>query len=194
MPDRHLVIMLKEPRAGRVKTRLGRDIGMVAAAWWFRHQSRRLIRRLEDPRWRLHLSISPDPAVYSHAWPMHLPRLGQGRGDLGTRMARILRGLPPGPAVIVGADIPGVTARHIERAFKALGSHDAVFGPATDGGYWLIGMKRTTPLPRTLFRNVRWSSPSALADTIASLPGGRIALIDTLRDVDTAADLHALST
>ena len=195
MPDRHLVIMLKEPRAGRVKTRLGRDIGMVPAAWWFRHQTRRLIRCLDDPRWRLHLAVSPDRAgLHSRVWPAHLPRVPQGRGDLGMRMGRILRSFAPGPVVIVGGDIPGITARHINRAFRALGSHDAVFGPATDGGYWLIGMKRTTPPPRTLFRNVRWSSPTALADTIVSLPGARIALIDTLRDVDTAADLHALST
>lgn len=194
MPDRHLVIMLKEPRAGRVKTRLGRDIGMIAAAWWFRHQTRHLIRRLQDPRWRLHLSVSPDRALFSHAWPGHLPRLPQGRGDLGTRMARILRRLPPGPVVIVGSDIPGVTAHHINRAFRALGNHDAVFGPAQDGGYWLIGMKRSAPPPHTLFRGVRWSSPSALADTVASLPGARIAMIDTLTDVDTAADLRAIFT
>ena len=193
MPDRHLVIMLKEPRAGRVKTRLGREIGMVPAAWWFRHQRRRLIRRLEDRRWRLHLAVSPDRALCSRAWPAHLPRLPQGRGDLGMRMGRILRGFPPGPVVIVGADIPGIAAPHIHRAFRALGSHDAVFGPASDGGYWLIGMKRLAPPPRGLFEGVRWSSPTALSDTIASLRGARFGLIDTLSDVDTADDLRALS-
>ncbi|MBL4807251.1 MAG: hypothetical protein JKY31_08175, partial [Rhodobacteraceae bacterium] len=51
--------MLKEPRAGRVKTRLGRDIGMTSAAWWFRHQTRRLIRQLTDPRWEIILSVAP---------------------------------------------------------------------------------------------------------------------------------------
>lgn len=194
MPDRHLVIMLKEPRAGRVKTRLGRDIGMVPATWWFRHQTWRLIRRLEDRRWHLHLAVSPDTALFSRAWPAHLPRLPQGRGDLGHRIGRILRNFAAGPVVIVGGDIPGITAQHIENAFRSLGSHDAVFGPATDGGYWLIGMKRTAPPPRGLFQGVRWSSATTLADTIASLPGLRIAMIDTLSDVDTAADLRALST
>ena len=185
--------MLKEPRAGRVKTRLGREIGMVPAAWWFRHQSRRLIRRLRDRRWHLHLAVAPDRALFSRVWPAHLPRLPQGRGDLGDRMGRILRGFPAGPVVIVGGDIPGITAPHIESAFRALGRHDAVFGPATDGGYWLIGVKRAAALPRGLFRGVRWSSPTALADTLAGLPGARIALIDELSDVDTAADLDALS-
>ena len=100
-----------------------------------------------------------------------------------------MRGLPPGPACIVGADIPGIRRHHIARAFAALGDHDAVFGPATDGGYWLVGMKRNAPPPATLFKNVRWSSPSALSDSVAGLPGLRIAMAATLSDVDTAADL-----
>ncbi len=184
--------MVKEPRPGRVKTRLGREIGHVAAAWWFRHQVTGLLRRLDDPRWKLMLAVSPDQAgLHSRAWPGHLPRIPQGRGDLGARMGRILRGLPPGPACIIGGDIPGIRPAHIARAFAALGRNDAVFGPANDGGFWLVGMKRTAPPPATLFRSVRWSSAQALADSIDSLPGARIALVDTLRDVDTAADLPA---
>ncbi|WP_108885891.1 TIGR04282 family arsenosugar biosynthesis glycosyltransferase [Pseudoprimorskyibacter insulae] len=182
-----LVVMVKEPRAGRVKTRLGRDISQTAAAWWFRHQCTRLLRRLDDPRWHLFLAVSPDRAgLTSRKWPAHLPRLPQGQGDLGDRMARIFRSLP-GPTAIIGADIPGIQPDHIARAFRALGQNDAVFGPAHDGGYWLIGLKHTPPA--TLFQNTRWSTEHALTDTIATLPGKRIALIDTLRDVDTAADL-----
>ncbi len=194
MSARHLVLMLKEPRPGRVKTRLARDIGAVPAAWWFRHQTAGLIRRLDEPRWRLVLAVSPDrAALASAAWPRHLPRVAQGPGDLGARMARLLRRLPPGPVLIVGGDVPGVTPRHIDRAFRALGRHDAVFGPAADGGYWLVGLKRTAPPPAALFKGVRWSSRHALADSLASLRGLRVALTDTLHDVDTAADLARIS-
>lgn len=190
MRQRTLVIMIKEPRPGRVKTRLGRDIGMVGAAWWFRHQTRALIRRLRDPRWRVVLAVSPDrEGMQSRVWPGDLPRLAQGDGDLGTRMGRMLRIMPPGPVCIIGADIPGITSAHIVRAFAALGDHGWVFGPAPDGGYWLIGAQRAAALPRDLFRGVRWSSEHALCDTVATLPGQRVALIDTLRDVDTVADL-----
>ncbi|MEO0359106.1 MAG: hypothetical protein AAF386_12620, partial [Pseudomonadota bacterium] len=71
----HLIIMVKEPRPGRVKTRLGKDIGMTAAAWWFRHQTRRVIRRLDDPRWSLTLAVAPDVEGYqSRIWPNHIPR------------------------------------------------------------------------------------------------------------------------
>ena len=185
-----LVVMVKEPRPGRVKTRLGRGIGMVAAAWWFRHQVRRLLRRVDDPRWHLVLAVSPDRAgMASRVWPAHLPRVPQGPGDLGDRMGRLFRGLPPGPVCIIGADIPGIDRGHIARAFAALGAHDAVIGPAPDGGYWLIGLRRTAAVPARLFHGVRWSSAHARSDTLAGLAGHRVALTDTLSDVDEARDL-----
>ena len=70
--------MVKEPRPGRVKTRLGRNIGMTAAAWWFRHQTARLLRRLRDPRWQIVLAVAPDRAGLADAvdrlrradWPL----------------------------------------------------------------------------------------------------------------------------
>lgn len=189
---RHLVVMLKEPRPGRVKTRLGRDLGPIAAAWWFRHQAAALLGRLRDPRWRLVLAVSPDAeGLRSRVWPPDLPRRPQGRGDLGRRMGRLMRTLPPGPACIVGADVPGLERRHVAEAFGALGGADAVLGPAPDGGYWLIGLRRTAAPPAGLFAGVRWSSPHARADTEASLRGLRIAHAATLRDVDTAADLRS---
>ncbi len=183
--------MVKAPVAGRVKTRLGRDIGMTSAAWWFRHQMARTIRNLRDPRWETVLAVSPDRArLVAPSMPgPKAVQIGQGRGDLGARMARLFRGLPPGPVVIVGADIPGVRRRHVARAFAALGRHEAVFGPALDGGYWLVGLQRLRPPPPGLFEGVRWSSPDALADSIATLPGWRVAKVDVLRDVDRVADL-----
>lgn len=192
MRRQRLVVMLKEPRPGRVKTRLGREVGMVAAAWWFRHQSATLLRRLRDPRWQLLLAVSPDAeGLSSRVWPGDLPRLAQGRGTLGDRMGRLFRHGPPGPMVIVGADIPALGRAHVARAFRAMGRHDAVLGPAFDGGYWLIGLKRGAPPPATLFAGVRWSTDRALADTVASLGSARVAMIDRLADVDTAADLRA---
>ncbi len=184
-----LVVMLKEPRAGRVKTRLGRGIGMVSAAWWFRHQVKRLLREVDDPRWQVLLAVSPDHAgLNSRIWPAHLPRVPQGTGDLGARMGRLMRGLPPGPVCIIGGDIPGVRKTHIQRAFRSLGEHDAVFGPAPDGGYWLVGLKRVR-VAKSLFCGVRWSTEHTLIDSIASLGDARVAIVDELRDVDTVADL-----
>ncbi len=182
--------MVKEPRPGRVKTRLGRDIGMVDAAWWYRHQCRALIRQLRDPQWQLVLAVALDTqTLQSRFWPPDLARVPQSTGDLGQRMSRIFNQMPKGPVLIIGSDIPTVRKPNITRAFSALGSSDAVFGPATDGGYWLVGMKSVQPCPPSALENVRWSNNHALADSIASLPGKRIALVDQLSDVDTAVDL-----
>ncbi len=191
MRRQHLVVMVKFPQAGRVKTRLGAGIGRVRATWWFRHQVRDLLRRLEDPRWQIWLSVAPDTAVESKVWPLHLPRIPQGQGDLGQRMKGAFVALPDGPACLIGGDIPAVTRREIAEAFRQLGSHDAVFGPASDGGFWLTGFKRVKPLPRQLFGAVRWSSEHALADSLATLAGQSHALAATLDDVDTEADLSS---
>ena len=183
-----LVIMLKVPVAGRVKTRLGRDIGMTSAAWWFRHQSTETIRRLQSKRWETWLAVAPDTALHSRCWPAHLPRMAQGLGDLGARMARILRS-SKGPVVLIGGDIPGVQQGHIAEAFRQLGPHELVFGPATDGGFWLVGKRQR--VPHGLFHNVHWSCPTTLRETQASAGASRIGKAATLSDVDTLKDLNS---
>jgi hypothetical protein len=192
-PGRNLlVIFLKEPRPGRVKRRLARGIGAVPAAWWFRHSAMALIRRTgRDPRWRTVLAVSPDAdGMASRVWPAGMRRIAQGGGDLGARMARIFRTAPPGRVVIVGADIPDLRPAHIAEAFAMLGRADAVFGPAADGGYWLVGLARgRRAAPAGLFAGVRWSTPHALADSLATLRGHRVAFAAPLADVDTVEDL-----
>jgi hypothetical protein len=187
-----LILMVKEPVAGRVKTRLACEVGTAAALRFYRAVSANLIRRLgDDPRWQLVLAVSPDSAVHSGSWPAAIARIPQGTGDLGERMGRLLRLRGSRATIVIGSDIPGVRPAHIAEAFRKLGSADAVFGPAEDGGYWLVGMKphRTAP---AMFRNVRWSSPHALSDTLANLEGRRVAFTETLEDVDDAAALQRI--
>lgn len=101
-------------------------------------------------------------------------------------MAKAIEAAPHGPAILVGSDIPGIKADIVARAFHALGAVDVVFGPARDGGYWLVGV-RNRQLLRHLFGDVRWGSEHALADTVANIPAGRRhALVDMLEDVDDA--------
>lgn len=194
--QRHLVVFLRVPRIGRAKRRLARDIGAVAAWRFHRLTAERLLRRLAGPprRWRCWLAVTPDrdsEAVARRAGPPW-QALPQGPGDLGARMGRVLSGLPPGPVVIVGADIPDLAARHVARAFRELGNHDWVVGPAEDGGYWLIGARRRPHL-RLPFAGVRWGGPQALADTLAGLGAARVARLETLSDVDRGADLERLA-
>ena len=184
----HLVVFAKAPFIGQTKTRLARDIGSVAAWAFARRTLHAVVRPLAfDPRWRCWLAVTPDRAVHlRRVWPKSYGFVSQGGGDLGRRMAAVTESLSPGPVVIIGADVPGIRPHHVARAFRALGRFDAVFGPARDGGYWLVGMKRR-PQFTDLFPGVRWSTEHALADTVANLKPGRThALLETLDDIDEA--------
>lgn len=189
-----LVIMVKEPVMGRVKTRLAGECGAVCATQFLRINLAVTLRRLGmDPRWQTILSIAPDTAVTSFMFPPQIARSPQGGGDLGARMSRIASKAPAGPLIVIGADIPAIRRSDIATAFAKLKSADAVFGPAGDGGYWLVGLsRRARQVPP--FGNVRWSSPHALSDTLANLKGRRISYAANKDDVDEAADLARLAS
>jgi len=139
----HLVIFARAPQLGRVKRRLAAEIGPMAAARFYRATLAAEIRQLaNDRRWMPWLFVTPDDALGHPIWRSAglRPRLcPQGRGDLGQRMTLPFRVLPPGPVVLVGSDIPALRAGHVAHAFRLLGRNDFVFGPAGDGGFWLVG-------------------------------------------------------
>jgi rSAM/selenodomain-associated transferase 1 len=183
--------MAKAPQAGRIKRRLAASVGTVSAARFYRTCLTHTLMRLgRDPRWRTLLAVSPDRDVSAPYWPRGIERVQQGGGDLAVRMQRLFARLPPGPAIIVGSDIPAIRPSDIALAFRLLGNSDAVFGRAADGGYWLVGLRRS---PRLLapFGNVRWSGPQALADTLRNLEGHRVTFAATLSDVDSEKDYRA---
>ncbi len=188
------MVFARAPRFGTVKRRLARDIGPIEAVRFHRTTTGTLLRRLAaDSRWTTWLAVTPDRAAASGRglWRSSCRLIPQGPGDLGRRMGRALEQLPPGPVVIVGADIPGIRPRHLAQAFRLLGRRDWVIGPAEDGGYWLIGARRR-PVLRLPFEGVRWGSPHALADTLANLAGQSFGVLETLTDVDSGADLARL--
>jgi rSAM/selenodomain-associated transferase 1 len=191
---RHLVVFARAPQMGRVKRRLAEGIGETAALHFYWTTLARQVSHLaRDRRWATWLFVTPDGSRGHPAWRgiVRSRVMAQGRGDLGQRMKRPFRLLPPGPVVLVGSDIPAMRANHIARAFRLLGQHDLVFGPASDGGFWLIGARRTRPLPYGLFAQVRWSTAHALADTLTTIPARwSIGVADALDDIDDAQDLQ----
>jgi uncharacterized protein len=195
MIRRHLVLFARAPQLGSGKRRLARDIGAVAALRFERLMLARMLRRLgPDRRWRLRLAVTPDRAhCRRRLWPRGVPVAAQGCGELGARMRRALAECPPGPALLIGTDIPALAPGHIAEAFRLLGSHDLVFGRAADGGFWLVGARRCPRLP-SLFGNVRWSSPHALEDALANLPRGvAVGFAARLEDVDDGAAYRRLA-
>ncbi|QQP88653.1 DUF2064 domain-containing protein [Skermanella sp. TT6] len=190
---RHLVVFAREARLGRGKRRLAAHVGPVAAVHFQRTALAALLRRLaRDPRWTVWLALTPDRARLPPGLPKRVRPLPQGGGGLGDRMRRPMRrppvGLPPGPVVVIGSDIPAIRPDHAAAAFRALGNHAFVFGPAADGGYWLVGARRRPAEPRDVFAGVRWSGAHALSDTLANLrPGEAGAPLALLEDVDDPA-------
>lgn len=186
-----LIIFVKHPVAGEVKTRLARDIGAERAV--------ALYRELLNHTAQVVAATTADKVVfYGNAMPAEdlwqaagYPRLQQEGEELGARMAHAFEwAFAAGyrRVLLIGSDCPALAPAHLERAFALLQTHALVFGPATDGGYYLTGMKR---LHGQLFSPRAWSHAKvleeALRDAVAS--GLSVALLPELRDVDQIEDL-----
>lgn len=188
----HLLIYAKPPRMGLAKTRLARSLGSSTQARRIAMMTlARTMRAARGGAWTPVLYIAPDAALgdsLGGLWPAAIERRSQGRGDLTRRLDQGLADAPPGPVLFIGADAPDLSPALIRRAIRTLQTHDAVFGPASDGGFWLFGLNKTART-RSPFGPVRWSGPHAMADVRANLPNtARIGLLPQLIDIDTADD------
>ena len=195
----HLLVLTKFPTPGRAKTRFIPLLGPAGAADLSRRLSEHTVAiarawRAGDPGRSFSVHITgADPAACRRWLGDDFTCKLQGDGDLGARMDRALTGaLAAGAArtVLVGCDCPHNDVANLERAFAQLVDHDLVLGPATDGGYYLIGT--TCPRP-TLFQGLAWGTSEVLAGTLsrAVRQGLRTATLATLSDVDQPADLPA---
>lgn len=205
-----VLLFVRDPVLGQVKTRLAAGIGDEAALAVYRHLGRETARLLgASSAWDLEVQVASAPAAEDEAlervarWlegcGVHrlVPQAG---GDLGARMHRALtaslaRGA--GAAVVVASDVPALTTpagvKEVVRGLGALATDaaDLVLGPSPDGGYWLVGVTR--PRPR-LFSDLPWSTPEVLPRTlaVAAAEGLRVVLLDSHADVDVAQDLERL--
>jgi rSAM/selenodomain-associated transferase 1 len=178
-----VIVFARAPALGTVKRRLARDIGDRAALRFHTATLTALLRDLQAcRRFDVVLAVTPDRARFRLG--VRARRIPQGRGDLGTRMHRTLGRYPR--VALLGCDIPQAGAADVEAAFGILGTADAVFGPATDGGYWLIALGPRRP--SDLFGASRWSTEHALADTLKQFQQHRVGFIRQLADVDTIDD------
>lgn len=191
MPVERLIVFVKAPRPGEVKTRLAAGIGATAACAAYRKMVAALLTNLAGLP-DVELRFSPDDAgdeIKPWLRPGWRAR-PQGGGDLGARMIRACEEAFAAGAervVVIGSDCPEVELNDVREAWRALKTSDLAVGPATDGGYWLIGLRRSQP---QLFAGIRWSSDQALADTLQCAKAGalRIHLLRILSDVDTQQD------
>ena len=196
VPLRRLLQFAREPVPGRVKTRMQPVLDAVGACELhialLTHTARQLagVARCQRELW-----VAGDPA---HPALVHAATLGDAgvrrqRGkDLGERMGHALETAlaDAQQVVLVGSDCPGLDAAYVDAAFAALGSADVVLGPALDGGYVLIGVRR---VDARLFQGVDWSTGAVLAQTLARIDalGWQAALLEPRRDIDRPEDLAA---
>ena len=180
-----VILFARAPRLGAVKRRLAKEIGDRQAYRFHAQSLARLIRQMAcERRFRAVIALTPDRSRMR--LPVSFSRIDQGSGDLGVRMQRAFRKFTSGRVVLAGCDIPEMTMSDLKTALTALGSADAVFGPATDGGYWLVGMSSRRPAQP--FRGVRWSTRHALSDTARNFSHHRVAVVRALRDIDSGRD------
>jgi rSAM/selenodomain-associated transferase 2/rSAM/selenodomain-associated transferase 1 len=201
MPER-LIVFTRFPEAGKTKTRLIPALGAKGAARLQRQMTEHIIATAAKVSNRPGLTIEVyheggNTGLMQEWLGLQFSYRAQERGDLGRRMARAFTAAfqdSKGAAVIVGSDIPEISADIIQQAFEGLQKHDLVLGPARDGGYYLIGMNNTIPAqtyPR-LFEDINWGTGQVLSQTLqrARESGLRFTLLETLADVDCPADLH----
>jgi rSAM/selenodomain-associated transferase 1 len=193
---RTLGLFAKRPAPGQVKTRLA---AATSAEWAARVAEAFLLDLLEalasfDARKVLAFAPPSERGYFVPVTQGRFELTPQHDGDLGQRMAHFFAEQFAQHAervVLVGTDAPTLPVPCIEQAFEELKRADVVLGPATDGGYYLIGCARCVP---PIFDGIAWSSPSVLAETIAAIAAARLrlALLSPWYDVDTLEDWRML--
>jgi len=193
--DTALIVFAKAPVAGLAKTRLipalGAEGAAALAARLLRHT---LAQGAAAGFGALELCAAPDathPALVAAAREHGAALATQGEGDLGARMQRALgrRLTAHARVLLIGTDAPALDAAVLHQAATALATHDAVFVPALDGGYALVGL--SAHAPERLFAGIAWSTPQVMTNTLERVAelGLRTALLAPLPDIDEPADL-----
>jgi uncharacterized protein len=193
---RVICLILKAPRPGLVKTRLARDLGGERATAIYRalveHQAMAI-----PPGWQVSIYFTPaDAADEMEAWlksrlPEEARFVPQCEGDLGRRLidaidTELQRGAKH--VFLIGGDCPGISRDYLAEADEELDKCDLVIGPATDGGYVLLGLKRQCT---ALFENIAWSTQIVLDQTVAAARRRFLSVrfLPTLEDIDDAISL-----
>ncbi len=200
MCDRTAVaVMVKYPRAGCVKTRLGRRIGMEKAAALYRRFVQKTLETCRTSGLETVISCHPGHSLKDFmAWlGSDYTFIAQNGPDIGFKMRDCFErvfSLGFSEAILIGSDLPHLPVSFIETAAREVKEADLVLGPAMDGGYYLVAMKKDGFFPR-LFDGIPWSTPDVLAKTLEKIDASRknVFLLPVLRDIDTLEDLTAVS-
>ena len=184
-----LLVFAKYPEPGRVKTRLARTIGPERAALLYKEMVETVVRKTTPTNGEYRRVLCFDPPEREkdfRKWISQIELRPQSSGGLGQRMSiAIQESLANGNdrVGLIGTDCVEIDRSLLCNAFDRLNKADLVLGPAKDGGYYLIGMKKTYPF---LFDGISWSTEKVLDETLEKAKGGhlKVELLKILSDVD----------
>ena len=182
----NLIIFARRPEISIGKSRLKNKIGKsLGANFYYRNLLKTIIKINTDKRINLKLCVTPDSALLN--WPKSIfpkiRRVPQGPGDIGEKMWRVFS-KNPNKIIIIGSDILNINSRIILNAWKKLYTSNIVFGPAEDGGFWLIGISQSKKI-KGLFNNVIWSQHDTLEQVKKNINcSQKISFVKTLKDID----------
>ena len=184
------MLLIRNPRLGKVKTRLARTVGDAEALHIYRillEKTRQAALGVQAERWLFYSDFMETGDDWSET---HFQKKVQSGGDLGDRMEQAFQqafDAGAGKVLIIGSDCPGLTGLLLQEAFDRLDNADFVLGPTPDGGYYLLGMK---DLDVSVFRGIVWSTDTVRTSTLEKIQaaGKTCSLLPELSDVDTEAD------
>lgn len=185
-----IIVFVKNIKLGKVKTRLAKTIGDQGAFEVYSELVK--VTEMATKKIKTHKHIYFSEAIVNTKWKKDYKAVQEGE-DLGERMKNAFKkGFEDGyeNIVLIGSDLPDIHSKHIENALNALKNSEVVFGPALDGGYYLIGLNKTHDF---IFENKPWSQSNLLAETLKEIQQKNISftLLESLNDIDTFEDLTA---
>ena len=180
-----LALFTRYPTPGQAKTRLIPVLGQEGAAAIHRRLTERTLAMLRRSGLPVEVRATGASLDAFRAWLGEVAIIDQGGGDLGARLARATR---PAPVILLGADIPDMELRHVQKARQLLNRNPVVIGPAEDGGYYLLGLAR--PLD-ALFEGIPWGTERVLPATLERLRelDIKVGMLEPLADLDRPDDL-----
>jgi rSAM/selenodomain-associated transferase 1 len=189
-----IVMLMKAPQQGKVKTRLAKVLGEIKALEIYKLSVNRMFKTLNtlNLKWKI-AYYPPNTKNFISEQFGSFEGFPQIEGDLGTKMAAIFEQefKNTNKVILIGSDAPQIDKKLLEKAFLKLDTHDCVIGPAQDGGYYLIGFKNTG-YTSLVFEDMNWSTSSVYGKTLKRLINKKVYRLQTLCDLDTVEDYEKL--
>jgi len=194
--NKNLIIMfVKEPVEGFVKTRLAKTFGDEKTLTLYKHFVNDLISTLKDSKFEFKLCVYPNNKLINEVFGDYNNFI-QEDGNLGVKMQKAFQSqftLNYNKIILIGSDTPHIPKHYFDETFTMLETKEIVIGPSLDGGYYLIAFNKET-FNTNLFKNITWSTDVVLKQTLQKTTPHKIHLLQELNDIDTQIDLEDFYT